>query len=421
MFKALLKKKFDEQQAILDQCKVENRGMTEEELKKYNDLKLEISNIEATIKAEEEATKREEEAKKPVNEPVFAEPKQNKAPKLFKNLVEQLKAVKNQAVSGIVDERLIKINNATGMNEGVGSDGGFAVQTDFAGMMMDTAVKSGNILPLVDRYEVSSNANSVEWVDIDETSVASTVYGGVQVYWAAEAGTVTATKPKLVSRKLELEKLMGVAYSTYELDSDSFFISQLYNNAFTTAIQRELENVVINGVGAGKPIGFLKGAALVTVAKENGQAASTIVYENMVKMYIRALDKTKSVWLIHPDVQEQLDFMSFPVGVGGVPVYLPASSQGSLASLKGRPIIESDQCATLGTVGDMNFVDLSQYMLITKGGVQADVSMHVQFLVAENCFRFIFRANGMPKKNSALTIKNSANTRSSFVTLATRS
>lgn len=99
---------------------------------------------------------------------------------------------------------------------------------------------------------------------------------------------------------------------------------------------------------------------------------------------------------------------------------MPASSQGTLATMKGRPIIESDLCATLGTVGDINFVDLSQYMLITKGGVQSDVSMHVQFLAAENCYRFIFRANGMPKKNTALTIKNSSNTRSSFVTLATR-
>jgi HK97 family phage major capsid protein len=91
-----------------------------------------------------------------------------------------------------------------------------------------------------------------------------------------------------------------------------------------------------------------------------------------------------------------------------------------LSTLKGRPIIETDHCAALGDKGDIIFADLSDYMLITKGGVIADTSMHVQFLAAENCYRFIFRANGMPKKNSALTIKNSSNTRSSFVTLAAR-
>ena len=420
-FKEMLANKTKEQNAVLNKAIAENRAMSKEEQSTFDSLEVEINNLEKTIEAQEKASKREIENKKSINEPIFAEPKNASQPKLFKNLVEQLKAVKDVATTGRIDERLSKINNAaSGMNEGNGADGGFAVQSDFAGMMMETAATSGNILPLVDRYEITTNANRVEWVDIDETSVASTVYGGVQVYWAAEAGTITASKPKLIEKKMELEKLMGLAYATYELDADSSFISDLYNRAFTTAIQRELEGTIINGVGAGKPKGFLKGANLVTIAKEGGQPNGTIVYENIVKMYNRALNKQSAIWLLHPDAQEQLDFLQFPVGVGGVPVYLPSSSVGTLASLKGRPIVESDQCSALGSVGDINFVDLKEYMLITKGGVVADTSMHVQFLAAENCFRFIFRANGMPKKDTTLTLKNSSNTRSSFVTLAAR-
>lgn len=419
--KNFLKAKLNEQNSILAKATAEGRGMNTEELAFYDKLEVEIVNLEKTIELQAKADTREIENKTAVNTPIFIQPKDNVQPKLFKNIVEQLKAVKDAATNGRVDPRLSQINNAaSGMSEGVGADGGFAVQSDFASLMMETAAKSGNILPLLDTYDITSSSNSVEWVDIDETSVATTVYGGVQVYWAAEAGTATATKPKLIEKEMKLEKLMGIAYSTYELDADSSFISDLYTRAFTTAIQRELENTVISGVGAGKPLGFLKGGALISVAKESGQVAGTVLYENIVKMYNRALDKNTSVWLLHPDVQQELDFLQFPVGVGGVPVYLQASSMGTLATLKGRPIIESDACSALGIVGDINFVDLSQYMLIKKGGVLADTSMHVQFLAAENCFRFIFRANGMPKKNSALTIKNSSNTRSSFVTLATR-
>jgi HK97 family phage major capsid protein len=287
-------------------------------------------------------------------------------------------------------------------------------------MMMDTAAKAGNILPLVDKYEVGAGSNGVKWIDIDETSVATTVFGGVQVYWAAESGTATATKPKLKEMKMELEKLLGFAYATYELDQDSNFISQLYTRAFTTAIQRELEACIISKIGAGIPQSILSSGALVSIAKESGQAADTILWENIVKMYGRQLDKAKAIWLAHPDLCEQFDFMTFPLGVGGVPVYLSASSVGSVSSLKGRPIIESDHCSAIGDKGDIIFGDLSQYMLITKGGIQADTSMHVQFLTAENCFRFIFRANGMTKRNTGLTIKNSANKRSSFITLDAR-
>lgn len=419
----MLKEKMDLQNSLLNKAIAESRAMNEEEQKSFDSLEIEVKNLEKTIEIQNKLEKREEEEKKVVSNVIHAVPSNNNQPKPFKNLVEQLKAVKDQATTGRVDDRLVQINNAaSGMSEGNGADGGFAVQTDFAGMMMETAVKSGNILPLVDKYDITGKSNGAKWVDIDETSVASTVYGGVQVYWASEAATVTATKPKLIEKKMELEKLMGVAYATYELDSDSSFISDLYNRAFTTAIQRELENTVINGVGAGKPLGFLKGASLVTVAKEAGQAAGTVMWENIVKMSNRALNFNTGnyVWLMHDDVQEQLDFMAFPVGVGGVPVYLPASAAGTITSLKGKSVLTNDNCSAIGSLGDINLVDLKEYMLITKGGVQADTSMHVQFLAAENCFRFIFRANGMPKKNSALTLKNSANTRSSFVTLAAR-
>lgn len=414
----------NEAEAFLNESKLDEYNAKEKEIKGLDESFEKLSKAQANMNAlKEDQPKINKEVEKVM---IPAEAKTNEAPKLklFKNFGEQLAAIKNQTVTGIPDERLSKIqkefSNASGMNVGTGSDGGFAIQTDFAGMMMETAAKSGNILPLVDRYNISDNADSVRWVDLDETSVATTVFGGVQVYWAGEADTVTATKPKLAEREMKLHKLMGVAYTTYELDTHSNFSSDLYTRAFEKAIQRELENCIIAGNGVGKPLGFQKGGDSVTIAKESGQTADTVVYENIVKMYNRAIDKQGSIWVVHPDVQEQLDFMSFPVGVGGVPVYLGASSQGTLATLKGRAIVESDQCAALGDLGDINFMNLKEYMLITKGGTRQDYSIHVQFLAAENCFRFIFFANGMPKRSNTLTIKNSSNARSNCIQLAAR-
>jgi HK97 family phage major capsid protein len=413
------------------QTLINKEGVTVDELKAANN---QIDLIQAKIAAQEAADAGREfdangdEVKDttPVNQPLYAQPKSGEGIRVFKNFAEQLKAVKN-AASGTMDERLVKLNNefkaASGANEGIGTEGGFAVQTDFAGLMMDSAAKAGNILPLLDQYEVRAGSNAVKWVDIDETSVATTVYGGVQVYWASEAATVAASKPKLIEKELKLEKLKGLAYATYELDSDSNFISQLYSRAFSLGIQRQLEAAVVSGDGKGKPIGLLTSGSKVSVAKEANQAADTIVWENLSKMYNRALNKdqiSSYAWLAHPDAAEQFDFLNFPIGTGGVPVYLPAAQAGSITTLKGRPILESDHCAALGDEGDIIFANLKDYMLIRKGGVQADTSIHVQFLAAENAFRFIFRANGMPKRNSALTIKNSANSRSSIVTLAAR-
>jgi HK97 family phage major capsid protein len=396
--------------------------LTEAEQTEYKNTIAEAKKVEAEIDTEKEVEALAEKRNQAENKPFrpAAEPKRHDVPRLFNNFGDQLKAVKDVATGVRVDDRLIQINNALGGNEGIGADGGFAVQTDFAGMMLDTAAKSGEILSRVDSYQISGNADGVKWNDIDESSVATTVFGGVQVYWAAEAASVTATKPKIREKKLALEKLMGVAYATYELEQDSNFVSQLYTRAFEVAIQRTLESAIVSGDGIGKPTGFLTGAALVQVAKEAGQAAATVNYTNIAKMYNRILDKSNGVWVLHPDVQEQLEFLEFPVGVGGVPVYLPASSQGTLNTLKGKPIVESDQCSAVGALGDINFIDLKQYLLIYKGGIDTAASMHVQFLTAENCFRFIFRANGIPKYNNTMTIKNSSNARSHYIGLAAR-
>jgi HK97 family phage major capsid protein len=399
----------------------DKEGLTEEEGKAYDAKEKEFDNNEKEISRLERLANREEIANTPVNTPVHAriDSVNEPMPKPYKNLVAQLRDVK-AAAQGMVSDNLRTVQNAMGGNVGVGPDGGFAVQTDFAGMIMESAAKAGNILPLVDSYEVTDGSNAVKWVDVDEDNVSTTVFGGVRVYWAAEAATVAASHPKLAEKELKLEKLMGFAYATYELESDSSFVNTLYNRAFSLAIQRELEGAIISGNGVGKPLGILNGGALVAVAKESGQANGTILWANLSKMYHRALNKSKGVWLCHDDAHEQFDFLEFPVGTGGVPVYLPATQQGSIDTLRGRPIVESDHCSALGSQGDVNFVDLSQYMLAYKGGVDAATSIHVQFLTAENCFRFIFRANGMPKMNKKLTIKNSSNQRSPFVTLAAR-
>lgn len=59
-------------------------------------------------------------------------------------------------------------------------------------------------------------------------------------------------------------------------------------------------------------------------------------------------------------------------------------------------------------------------ILLTKGTVKQDWSIHVEFLTDQNCFRVVYRCNGAPKVNKPLTIKNSSKTRSPFVALADR-
>jgi HK97 family phage major capsid protein len=88
----------------------------------------------------------------------------------------------------------------------------------------------------------------------------------------------------------------------------------------------------------------------------------------------------------------------------------------------GRPVIPIEHCSALGDLGDILLADMSQYYLATKGGVQMASSIHVQFLTDETVFRFVYRVDGQPSWNVALTphLSTAGQTLSPFVTLAAR-
>lgn len=341
---------------------------------------------------------------------------------IFNSLGEQLQAIKNAAKTpDRVDERLYKVHNAVmGGNTNVGEDGGFAIQEDFAGNILETAVTTGEILSRVDTYTCSANSNSVRWMTAKETDISDGVFGGVKMFWAEEGETVAATKPQFKETRLELEKMMGFAYATDELLQDASFMSSLYGKAFTVASRRLLEDSVIHGTGEKKPLGIMNSDALVQVAKAADQAAGTITSDNIFAMWQRSLfqNRSKMIWLAHPDTEMQLQKLTF----NNEAIWMPEGglSASPYQRVLGRPVIYDDNMAALGSKGDIALVDLSQYLLLKKGSAKQDWSMHVEFLTDQMCFRMVLRCNGAPKVNAPLKIKNSSLTRSPFITLAAR-
>jgi HK97 family phage major capsid protein len=130
-----------------------------------------------------------------------------------------------------------------------------------------------------------------------------------------------------------------------------------------------------------------------------------------------------AVWYVNQNTLPQLYTMSIAVGTGGQLVFTPPGglSAAPYGTLLGRPVVPIEQCAALGTVGDIILADLSKgYILAEKGGIQSAMSIHVRFEYAESVFRFILRMDGQPVRASALTPYKGSETLSHFVALATR-
>lgn len=351
-------------------------------------------------------------------------------PQPFRSLGEQLQAIAGVALSGgtQVDGRLKweSLTSATGgAVAGIASDGGYLIQKDFSTTLLTRMNDIGNIKSRVNTIPISANSDGLELYAVDETSRATgSRWGGVQVYWGAEADEATAKKPKVRRMILELHDLIGLAYASNRLLRDASALGAIFSQAFAEEMNFMVEDSLINGDGAGKPMGVLNSGAVVSVAKETGQGAATVVYENIVKMYSRCWLRSRpnAVWIYNQDIEPQLFTMSMGVGTGGQPVYLPAggASAAPYATLMGRPAFPTEYNATLGTTGDIMLVDFSQMAAIEKDAMQADQSIHVRFSTNENTFRFIYRFDAQPTWSSALTPFKGSATKSFAVKLDTR-
>jgi HK97 family phage major capsid protein len=424
MFKALLKQKVDVQSAVLQAAIAAGRGLTKEEQTQFDTLESEIKALEKSIEAANALAQREKDLAIPVNAPLYAQPK-SKDEKVWKNLGDQLRAVIEAAKpGGSIDPRLT-IKAASGLNETVGSDGGFLVQEDFVQELLKRTYETGVLASKCRKIPLSTNAGGLKINAIDETSRANgSRWGGIQSFWEGEADLLPGSKPKFRQMELNLRKLTGLCYATDELLADAAALETVISEGFAEEFGFKMDDAIINGLGAGMPLGIMNSKALIQVAKEGAQAAGTINVQNVVNMWSRcwARSRQNAAWYINQDIEPQLFTMSLAVGTGGIPVYMPAGgvSGAPYGTLFGRPVIPLEQCQTIGTVGDIILGDLSQYLLIDKGGINAASSIHVRFLYDENVFRFIYRVDGQPIWNVPVTPFKGSNTKSPFVALATR-
>lgn len=318
-----------------------------------------------------------------------------------------------------LDDRLAK----AALAEGAGESGGFLVPEEFRAQLFALAIEEQFFRPLA--FTIPMGSATIRVPTVKDTSHASTVYGGVAASWEGEAATLDESEPTFSQMQLIARKLTGYTVSGNELLADSAVaLEALLMRLFGSAITWFEEEAFLNGTGAGQPLGIVNAPCKVTVAKEAGQAAATILYENINNMYSRMLPTSRknAIWIANIDTMPQLASMALSIGTGGSAVWIqPGGAVGSMPlTIWGRPIYFTEHAQTLGTEGDLIFVDPAYYVIGDRQQLQMAASPHVRFTTDETVWRFVERLDGKPWLESPLTPRHSSNTLSPIVTLATR-
>lgn len=428
-------------QGIVTAAESADRDMSAEELTKFNDLKAtneslkvriaraqEMELADAGVTAPQVATQAAATsvAVSATSRIAVSENVENDPNRGFRNFGEYARSVFGAALAtktgNAMDRRLIPLAAAPGSfaGEGSGGDGGILVPPGFSANIFKLSLTEDALLPLTDDLPIDGN-NML--LPKDETTPWGS--NGIRAYWQGEAGAGTATKPVLSAMDLRLKKLLALVPVSDELLSDTTALTSYLPSKVADSIRWKSNEAILFGSGAGVPLGALSGGALVTVAKDSGQATLTLSATNLASMISRLPPGSfgRAVWIINNDVLPAL----FTLTLGNYPIYLPTNAAGGAIEgspygmLLGRPVMVSQHAKSFSSQGDILLVDLSYYQAITKAeGIQTATSMHLYFDADAMAFRTTFRMDGQPKLAAPITPANGSKTLSPFVQLGAR-
>lgn len=347
----------------------------------------------------------------------------------FPDLAAQFRAVKGYAKSlgSNYPPRLKALKAIAGASETVSADGGFLLDPTLTGEIIKPMHEEGPFSSRARKLPVSANSN-YGWINgVDETSRATgSRWGGIRGYRVGEGVTITASKPKFRRINWELQKYALLIYGTDELLMDAAQFSSVVQQGAREELSFMLNDDILNGLGAGGPLGILASPALYSVPKEGGQLAATVSYRNLSDMWMGLDTRSKrspvTAWFINAEVTPFLDEMYINAGTGGIPPRFISETPNGTYTIKGRPVIETEFNAAVGTLGDIVLSDMSEYLVWQKGDVQFASSIHVEFLTDQEIFRMIVRVDGKPTMNSTITPYKATSGRvmSAHVALAAR-
>lgn len=303
----------------------------------------------------------------------------------------------------------VKLHNA--LAERIPSEGGFLVPEVLRSEILMVALEEAVVRPRAQIIPMDSLR--VPLPAIDDTSHASSVYGGVVGYWTEEGAAITASAPSFQRFVLEARKLTAYTTIPNELLQDSVTpLDRWFSMFFPKAISFFEDTAFISGTGTGEPQGYLNAPGAITVTRGTQYK---IKYNDIAKAYARMWPASlkRACWICSPDVLVELLQLALSEDGSGTtvapPLWLQAyqavgaagggNNDGVNYMLMGRPLIvtekhPSNTSSNTTTAGALAFVDLSYYLVGDRMTMQIASSDQYLFATDQMAYRIIERLDG---------------------------
>lgn len=320
MSKALLERRNDlieEMEGLTAKMETENRAFNDDETKRFDDIKAEIRNIDATIKAQEETRGLEKMTEvKPTQTP--EEIRMEAVAKEERAFVDFIRG----------DQRAL---TTAGQN-------GVTIPLSVAKMIVD---KVYNLSPILQKVRTFDLAGDLSIPIYDFTTHVPSGY-------ATELGTITAQQGTFTSVVLKNQVIVSLAIISKSLvNRADVSIVPFVVDEIAKALAYFLEKELVAGTGGASK---LNGLAQISAGQTTTGATTLVITpQELINLQLKVPQayQTNSAWLMHPTTYGYLAGLT--AGAGNNTLLLGNDlSSGTGLSLLGKPVYLSDNMPVIG-------------------------------------------------------------------------
>lgn len=246
------------------------------------------------------------------------------------------------------------------------------VPQDYRRQLLELAAEEPHILPRC--TVVPSPTGTVVWPMLTQSD--SSEYGAVSVTWQEEGASKTATDADF--EQVTISTAEVAAYTELSLTllrRSAIDLEALVGRLFRDATLDSVDNKLINGSGVGEPLGIINTTGIHAV---NRNTVSTVKFEDLVEL-IFALQGYHRAGATFICADGAMRVFTLTKDSDGRPLFIPSVAGTVPDRLVGYPYIGTHRAPSMGSAGDLCFVDLREYIVAMEEEVVVKRSDHYKF------------------------------------------
>jgi HK97 family phage major capsid protein len=344
----------------------------------------------------------------------------------IKSMAEFLKLVDEANYRGKKDSRLVYFESETkDLAESAGSTGGFLVPVEQATQMYMASAPGAIVRPRATVIPMARRELTIPVLDQTGTTAGEFHwFGGLQVYWQAEASEKSQSEPSFRQIRLVANDLVGYTRASEALLEDNAASLESFLTGpmgFGGAMVAAEDYAFFNGTGVGQPLGILNATGVTTSVARAVQASVT--YEDLLDMEAAFYSPNNSgMWVISQSQMANIMKMTGPTGNPNY-VYRPSAADGSPATLLGRPVrftLDMLPRGTTTSAGDVLLADFGFYLVGDRKRITVDSTRQERWRFNQVSWKVVARVDGQPWLSAPITSRDGVTTVSPFVLLGAK-